>query len=267
VRRARDRFAHAPNWFALALSCCALAAGALAEPAAAQETTEMRELTGQIGRRQVVMNLYALKQADGAWRVTGEYLLLPSLQRRFLEGERSAQLVVTTLNEGMTPILYGRAPTAVFQGNWSGGTFKGTRLAPGGQEREHFELGEAFPGMEQYSTTVRCEASGERYSSSLAFVVEGGKLKAGSFDWRSRVAPGGHRCGIGGGERVEQGTLAGGLRFLAGQRCTVTLRDLGEYVRVLAEDCAEHCGSQAWLEPVFIERRGGACRLLRPQGS
>jgi hypothetical protein len=266
VKRASDRIARAPDWFALALSCCALAVAAFAQPAAAQETTETRELTGQIGRRQVVMSLYALKQADGAWRVTGEYLVLPSLQQRFLEGERSAQIGVTTLNEGMTPILYGRAPTAVFQGNWAGGTFKGTRLAPGGQEREHFDLSEVFPGMEQYSATVRCKASGERYSSSLAFVVEGGKLKAGSFDWRSRVAPGGHRCAIGGGERVAQGTLAGGLRFLAGKRCTVTLRDLGEYVRVLAEDCAEHCGSQAYLEPLFIERRGGACRLLRPQG-
>lgn len=248
------------------LACYALAAGALAQPAAAQDATESRELTGHIGRRQVVMSLYALRQADGAWRVTGEYLLLPSLQRRFLEGERSAQLGVTTLNEGMTPILYGRAPTAVFQGNWSDGSFKGMRLAPGGQEREHFELGENFPGMEQYSATVRCEASGERYSSALAFVVEAGKLKAGSFDWRSRLAPGGHRCAIGGGEELKQVALAGGMRILAGKRCAVTLRDLGEYVRVQAEDCAEYCGSQAYLEPMFVERRGGTCRLLRPQG-
>jgi hypothetical protein len=239
---------------------------ALAAPAVAQETTETRELTGQIGRRHVVMNLYALKQANGSWRVTGEYLVLPVLRRRFLEGERSAQLGVTTLNEGMTSILYGRSPTAIFQGSWTGGAFKGTRHAPGGQEREHFELSDAFPGMEQYSAAPRCEAAAGRYSSALAFTVELGKLKAGSLEWRSQVSPSGHRCAIGSG-RIEQVAFAGGLRFLAGKRCTVTLRDLGEYVRVQAEDCAEHCGSLAYLEPVFIERRGGVCRLLPPQGS
>jgi len=42
------------------LACYALAAGALAQPAAAQDATESRELTGHIGRRQVVMSLYAL---------------------------------------------------------------------------------------------------------------------------------------------------------------------------------------------------------------
>ena len=249
------------------LAGCALILAALAAPAAASETAEMRELTGEVGRRQVVLSLYALKQADGSWRVTGEYLVVPSLQRRYLEGERSAQLGVTTLNEGLTPILYGRAPTAVLQGTWSGGAFKGTRLAPGGQEREHFVLSEAFPSMEAYAATVRCEASSGRYGSSLAFTVEGGKLKPGSFDWRSRVAPSGHRCTIGVGERLEQVALEGGLRLRAGKRCTVTLRDLGEYVRVQAEDCAEQCGSQAYLEPLFVERRGGACRLLRPQGA
>jgi len=43
----------------------------------------------------------------------------------------------------------------------------------------------------------------------------------------------------------------------------VTLRNLGEYVRVAAEDCAEQCGSLGYLEPVLVER-GGACQLLRP---
>ena len=53
------------------------------------------------------------------------------------------------------------------------------------------------------------------------------------------------------------------LPRVASGRCKVTLRDLGEYVRVAAEDCAEHCGSQAYLEPVLVDR-GGACQLLRP---
>ena len=62
---------------------------------------------------------------------------------------------------------------------------------------------------------------------------------------------------------LAQEAHAGGLRFAAG-RCKVTLRDLGEYVRVTAEDCTEQCGSQAYLEPVLVDRDGG-CRLLRAQ--
>jgi hypothetical protein len=42
------------------------------------------------------------------------------------------------------------------------------------------------------------------------------------------------------------------------------MRDLGEFVRVLAEDCAEFCGSEAYLEPVLVDKRGN-CALLRPQ--
>ena len=33
---------------------------------------------------------------DSGWQLTGEYLLLPTMQRRFLEGERSPQIGVTT---------------------------------------------------------------------------------------------------------------------------------------------------------------------------
>ena len=48
------------------------------------------------------------------------------------------------------------------------------------------------------------------------------------------------------------------------QTCALPiLRDLGDYVRVLTEDCAEFCGSQGYLEPVLVDRRGG-CQLLRP---
>ena len=57
--------------------------------------------------------------------------------------------------------------------------------------------------------------------------------------------------------------MAGGLRFVAG-RCRVTLRDLGDYVRVSAEDCSAQCGSLAYLEPLLVDRRGH-CQLLRPQ--
>jgi hypothetical protein len=112
--------------------------------------------------------------------------------------------------------------------------------------------------MEAYSANVRCETAAGRYSATLAYAVEQGKLKR--LEWRSKVAPGGHPCSVSG---VQQQPYAGGLRFAAG-RCKVTLRDLGETVRVVAEDCAEHCGSQGYLEPVLVDR-GGACQLLRPQ--
>jgi len=62
---------------------------------------------------------------------------------------------------------------------------------------------------------------------------------------------------------LEQRPQDGGLRFAAG-RCSVTLRNLGDYVRVTAENCAAMCGSQGYLEPLLIDRRGN-CQLLRPR--
>ena len=223
-----------------------------------QETNETRELIGHLGGRTALLNLYATGQPDGSARITGDYLVLPTMQQRFLEGERSKQLGVTFLKEGMTPILYGRPATATLQGTWSGGVFKGGRYGPGGQQRERFEFSETFPPMDGYSASVRCEVSEGRYASALAYAVADGKLK--SLDWRSKVAPGDHPCAVAG---LEQRLHNGGLRFAAG-RCSVTLRDLGEYVRVTAEDCAAMCGSQGYLEPVLVDRRGN-CQLLRPQ--
>ncbi|MEX0638638.1 MAG: hypothetical protein WD155_07870, partial [Burkholderiales bacterium] len=175
-----------------------------------------------------------------------------------LEGERSKQLGVTFLKEGSSPILYGRPGTATLQGTWSGGVFRGTRYAPGGQERERFEFSEKFSDMAQYSAHVRCETAEGRYASVLDYALDNGRLQR--LDWSSRVAPSGHTCSL---VSAEQQPFEGGLRFAAG-RCTVTLRDLGEYVRVSAEDCSEFCGSQAYFEPVLVDRRG-ACLLLRPQ--
>jgi len=226
-------------------------------PAAAQDAGESLELLGQIGGRAALLHLYVTPRPDGAARLSGEYLILPTLQQRFLEGERSKQLGVTFLKEGNTPILYGRPGTATLQGTWSGGVLKGTRYAPGGQERERFEFSEAFPSMEAYGANVRCDTAEGRYAATLAYAVEQGKLKR--LDWRSTVAPAGHTCAV--GELVQQ-AYGGGLRFAAGL-CKVTLRDLGEYVRVVAEDCADQCGSLGYLEPVLVDR-GGACQLLRP---
>ena len=222
-----------------------------------QGTSEARELVGHVGGRSALLQIYGTPQADGSERVTGEYLLLTTMQQRFLEGERSKQLGVTVLKEGSTPILYGRPATGTLQGTWSGGTFKGTRLGPGGQQREQFEFSESFPSMQGYSASLRCEVSEGRYASTLALAVENGRLK--SLDWRSQVAPGGHSCALHG---LEQRPDNRGLRFASG-RCSVNLRDLGELVRITAEDCAAMCGSQAYLEPLLVDRRGN-CQLVRP---
>jgi hypothetical protein len=223
-----------------------------------QEKSESHELLGHMGGRTALLHLYSTPREDGSARLTGEYVMLPTLQQRFLEGERSKQLGVTFLREGNSPILYGRPPLATLQGTWSGGVLKGTRFGPQGQERERFEFSEAFPSMEGYSAQVRCETAEGRYRSTLAYAFESGKLR--SFEWRSQVAPAGHPCALG---ALEQQPYKGGLQLASG-KCKVTLRDLGELVRVAAEGCAEFCGSEAYLEPVLVDRRGG-CSLLRPQ--
>ena len=241
----------------------ALLLALVAAGAQAQETAETRELIGRMGRSVAILSLTSSPRADGDWRVTGEYLLLPSMIQRYLEGERSPQLGVTTLREGMTPIFFGRPATASLQGTWHSGRFAGARFAPGGQERERFEFSEEFPPMDAYSASVRCEASDSRYTSSLAFAVDAGKLRAGSLEWRSRTTPSGHVCAIGGRDGFTQVAIAGGMRFTSG-RCAVTLRDLGDHVRVTADDCSAFCGSQAYFEPVLVDKRAG-CMLMTPQ--
>lgn len=227
----------------------------------AQEVTETRELTGRMGRSTAVLVLTAI-QRDGDWRVTGEYVLIPSLVRRFVDGERSPQLGVTSLREGPTPILFGRPPSGTLQGTWRDGRFTGTRYGPGGQERERFEFSEEFPSMEGYSAAVRCEAGDSRYASTLSYAIDGGRLRPGSFEWRSKLAPSGHSCVLGGKEPFAQAAMNGGLRFSSG-KCTVTLKEVGDHVRVIAEDCADSCGSQAYIEPLLVDRRG-SCMLMHP---
>jgi hypothetical protein len=222
-----------------------------------QDRTESRELVGHIGSRDALLVLHATERSDGGWQVAGEYLLVPTMTRRFLEGERSPQMGVTSLKEGTTAILFGRPPTGELRGMWRTGIFKGTRYGPGGQERESFEFSEEFPAMDAYSATVRCEAGDDRYASSLSYSIEAGRLKA--FEWRSRLAQSGHACSV---AKLQQQAFSGGLKFTGGG-CTVTLREVGEQVKVAAESCAKLCGSEAYLEPVLVDRRG-RCRLLRP---
>ena len=217
-----------------------------------------QEMVGQLGSRDALLVLHGVQQADGGWRVTGEYVVLPTLQRRFLEGERSPELGVTTLKEGTTPILFGHDPTGELRGTWRGGVFKGVRYGPGGQERERFEFSEQFPSMAGYSATVRCQAQEGRYSSTLDFSAESGKIK--TFEWHSRVQPSGHSCQL---ADLRQQPFKGGLRLAQGE-CRVTLREVGGLVKVAAEGCGEQCAYQAYLEPMLVERRGG-CRLLRPE--
>jgi len=233
-----------------------LAVLALLVPLTVAAQSETRELVGQMGSRPALLVLNASRNADGAWQLAGEYIVLPTLSRRFVDGESSPEIGVTTLREGTTAILFGRSPSAELRGTWRGGVFKGARYAPGGQERERFEFSEQFPDMDAYSAAVHCDAQEAQYKSTLSYSIEAGRLQ--SFEWRSSVAPSGHRCSIG---AFQQQSLKGGLRLSAG-RCNVTLRELGDYVRVAAENCTEQCGSQAYLEPLLIDRRGH-CRLLR----
>lgn len=225
-------------------------------PLAALAQTETREMGGQLGSRPALLVLHASKTDDGAWRLAGEYVVLPTLQRRFLEGEASPEIGVTTLREGTTPILFGRASTGELRGTLRNGVFKGARFAPGGQERERFEFTEEFPAMESYSANVHCDANDGPYASTLSMGVDAGKLR--SFAWSSKMATSGHACNI---ANLQQEAMKGGLRFTAG-RCAVTLREIGDHVRLAAENCLEQCGSQAYLEPLFIDRRGN-CQLLR----
>ena len=155
-------------------------------PALAQDKSDTRELLGKIGTRSALLVLHATQRADGGWQVAGEYVLLPTLARRFVEGERSPELGVTTLKEGATPILFGRPSSGELRGTWREGAFKGTRHGPGGQRREDFEFSEEFPSMEAYGLHVRCTTQAARYESSLTLDVEAGKLK--TLEWRSRIA-------------------------------------------------------------------------------
>jgi hypothetical protein len=223
----------------------AIAALCLPVAVFAQEKAETHELVGHIGSRPALLVLNATQRSDAGWQLSGEYILFPTLLRRFLQGERGPELGVTTLKEGTTPILYGREPTGELRGIWRERAFKGTRYGPGGQEREHFEFSEDFPSMEAYSAKVRCEPV-------LAYEVDQGKVK--SFAWRSQG------CALSG---LEQQPMQGGLR-LESQGCSVTLREVGEAVKIAAEGCSARCGGAPVPEPLVVDRRG-SCRLLRAE--
>jgi len=223
-----------------------------------QEKTESRELVGRIGSRDALMVLHATQRADSGWQLAGEYLLLPTMTRRFLEGERSPQMGITMLKEGTSAILFGHPASGELRGTWHGGGFKGQRFGPGGQVREDFEFSEEFPSMDAYTGTARCEASDGRYSSSLAYAVEAGRIK--SFEWRSKIAPGGHMCLI---VNPAQQPMTGGLKLDTGG-CAVSLREVGERIKVAAEGCTQVCGSEAYLEPLLVDKRGN-CQLLRAE--
>lgn len=240
-----------------ALAAFALLSVCASAPAAGEDAAGRgHELLGQMGGRAALLQLHEAPRPDGSARLSGEYWILTPLQQKFLEGERSKQLGVTFLKEGNSPILYGRPGTATLQGTWSDGIFRGTRYAPGGQERERFEFRAAFPSMQSYSAEVRCELAAGRYAALLEYAITEGSLQR--MDWRSRVEPGGHGCAV---VNPRQQPMDGGLRLDAGQ-CKITLRDLGPFVRVSAERCAEFCGTQAYLEPVLVDKQG-RCMLQR----
>lgn len=243
-------------------------AASLAAPAAiAQPSSEMRELAGQLGSRRVLVMLNSTRLPDGNIRVNGEYLILPTMQRFFVEGDRSPKLGVTTLREGSTPIFFGRPATATLQGVWRDGVFKGSRLGPGGQLRERFEFSETFPDMSAHAAAVSCESGDTGYGAQLEYAIEAGKLKPGSFTWRTRQEPSGHTCLIG-PQGVQQVAMEGGLRFVVGgagrSPCAITLRDTGDGVRVAADNCGAYCGSSAYFESMLVDSRS-RCQVMRPQ--
>jgi hypothetical protein len=229
-------------------------------PVAALAQTETLELGGQLGSRPALLVLHASRVPEGEWQIAGEYIVLTTLQRRFLEGEASPQIRVTSLREGTSPILFGRPTTGELRGTWKGTSFRGTRYAPGGQERERFEFSEGFPSLEKYSANIHCDVGEGQYSSTLNLAIDAGRLR--SIDWRSKLAPSGHVCAI---ASAEQQPMEGGLRFAAG-KCTINAREIGEYLWLTAANCADQCGSQAYIEPLVIDRRG-YCRLLRPEST
>lgn len=223
-------------------------------PLAALAQEQPHELIGKVGTRPALLILHSAQRADGSAQVAGEYVILPTLARRFVEGERSPELGVTVLKEGSTPILFGRPPTAELRGTWREGVYKGTRLGPGGQRREEFEFSEEFPALESLSTNVRCEAKDARYQSRLSLAIEKGALK--SLEWRV-VEPGGQACSV---SAAEQQPMRGALRFVAGG-CRLTLRDAGELLALRAENCAAQCEPDAHWGWLFIDKRGN-CELL-----
>jgi hypothetical protein len=223
--------------------------------AAAAFAADAQELIGKMGTRSALLVLHRMQRPDGSWQVAGEYIVLPTLSRRYLEGERSPELGVTVLKEGTTPILFGRPPVAELRGTWREGFYKGTRYGPGGQKREDFEFSETFPSLENYSARVRCEAKDGRHQARLALAIEKGSLR--ELAWRA-VDPEGNICNV---VAAGQEPLAGGLRFVTGA-CRITLRDAGEFVALRAENCAAQCGSEGDFVPLVIDRRGH-CELLR----
>jgi hypothetical protein len=223
-------------------------------PLAALAQEQPHELLGKVGTRPALMILHSAQRPDGSAQVAGEYVVLPTLVRRFVEGERSPELGVTVLKEGTTPILFGRPATAELRGTWREGAYKGARLGPGGQHREDFEFSAEFPSVESLSSNVRCEAKEGRHSARLSLAIEKGRLK--SLEWRTRE-PGGQACHL---TTTQQQAMRNGMRFVAGA-CRVTLRDAGELLALRAENCAAHCEADAHLGWMFIDKRGN-CELL-----
>ena len=220
-----------------------------------QDYALAHELIGKVGSRSALLVLHAEPRPDGSWQVAGEYVILPTLARRFLEGERSPERGITVLKEGTTPILFGRPGIGELRGVWREGSFKGARYGGGGQKREEFEFSEEFPSMDGTSVNVQCEAKEGHYQSRLALAIDKGRLK--NLEWRS-VEPGGQACTV---TAQAQEPLRGGLRFVTGG-CRLTLRDAGEFLALSAENCAALCGAEATLDPLLIDSRG-RCEVLR----
>ena len=159
----------------------------------AQEKTETRELVGQLGNRSALLDPARRRSAeDGGWQLTGEYIVLPTLQRRFLEGERSPQIGVTTLQGGhhadpLRPPADRRAARHLARRR-----VQGHALRPGraGARALRVQRGIPVDGRLQRAA-VRCEAGDGRYAAALA--LRGARAASSrSSNGASKLAPSGH---------------------------------------------------------------------------
>jgi len=221
----------------------------------ADETSENQGAGRQIGSRSALMVLHARSAPTAAGSSAGIRASSPCAP--FFVRVKEAPSSVTTLKEGNTAILYGR-PAPASGAAPARRRVQGHAPRAGGQERERFDFSEEFAPLDGYSASVRCDAGDDRYASSLSYSMEEGKLKG--FEWRARVAPKRPQLHA---RRILSRNRSSGLQLASGA-CSVTLREVGEFFASPRETVWPQCSSQAYLEPLLVDRRG-RCQLLHQE--
>ena len=135
----------------------------------AQEANETRELIGQLGGRAALLNLYATRQPDGAARVTGDYLVLPT-HAAALPGGRAQQAARRHRPQGRQRR---RSSTAgrrrrPCRAPGRAACSRACATAPAGRSASASNSAKRFPRWTPTARSVRCEVSEGRYASTLA---------------------------------------------------------------------------------------------------